>query len=271
MQRFQSLAAAGEHWLARYGVSGGRRPASRVTRAALIRTGELLIRETGLTEPHEHATLLHGRVWYERGQRKMLAPWPTTNRVELYILAHEIGHWMLHGPDVYGCGPVPPIPSYRREYEAERYAREKLRAAGIAVPRDMLRHSKDYVIQHLRVHLRESNEAPDPEIVAWAGFDLEAEHAVVVGQAIARGLPKGDAVRGKPDFRLHVGDGPLSPDTVAWFVAVSKPGHQWAIKALDFLWRAHPQSLPNEFTVRLQHVVDGIALATAAGLRIARG
>ncbi|MEL7542769.1 MAG: ImmA/IrrE family metallo-endopeptidase [Pseudomonadota bacterium] len=154
MQTFQTLEAAREHWLTRQSPRTGKRPASRVARTQLVRLGEVLLREAGLARPHEIATWLHGRVWYENGQRKLLAPWPTTSRVKLYVLAHELGHWLLHCPNDRRRNPDQAQKQYRREYEAECFAQQKLRTAGIAVPREMLRHAKDYVTHYLRLHIR---------------------------------------------------------------------------------------------------------------------
>ena len=67
----------------------------------------------------EVRTKLTGRAFVK--QREIEVPWPTTTRKRLYIVAHEIGHVVLgHAGNR--------LPAYKREYQAEQFAHELLRA-----------------------------------------------------------------------------------------------------------------------------------------------
>src|SRR4030095_917748 len=86
-------------------------------------------------------TNLSGRAWVER--RVIDAPWPTTTRKRLYIVAHEIAHVAL--------GHVGKrLRAYIREYQAERFAHDLLRREGLAVPRAMSERAKRYVARKAR-------------------------------------------------------------------------------------------------------------------------
>lgn len=64
------------------------------------------------------------------------APRPSTRKA-LYIFLHECAHFVLHARSRK--------PRHVEEWEAERWAHERMRAAGLAVPREMTRRAKSYV------------------------------------------------------------------------------------------------------------------------------
>lgn len=107
-------------------------------------------------------TGLHGCAHVET--RKIEAPWPTTSRKRLYILAHEIGHVALDHRRK--------LPTYVQEFEAEQFAAGLMRASGVAVPRAMTDRAKRYIRTKIgRAHARFVRWV-DPDIAAWAGTNV---------------------------------------------------------------------------------------------------
>lgn len=92
---------------------------------------------------------LTGRATYHRGE--MSAPRPFT-RKSLYIFLHECAHFVLH--DVAFSSRKP---RHVEEMEAEKWAHEKMREAGIPVPRAMTRRAKAYVAR--KIHQAERRGA----------------------------------------------------------------------------------------------------------------
>src|SRR5690349_9659387 len=74
---------------------------------------------------------LTGRAWED----KISAPRPVTRKA-LYVYLHECGHVHLDHFTRFDF-------VYIQEYEAERYAHQAMRAAGIPVPREMTRRAKE--------------------------------------------------------------------------------------------------------------------------------
>ena len=111
--------------------------------ARYAQLGRVLLAEVGMTESQvEPRTRLSGHAQWLLGAPFIAAPWPTTTRRRLYILAHECGHIALrHG----GPGRPKRIPAHRKEYEAEHYAHAALRRHGVAVPRRMTDSARRYV------------------------------------------------------------------------------------------------------------------------------
>ena len=108
--------------------------------------GRVLLAEVGLSPNQVHPSSgLHGRVTALLGAVFVVAPWPTTTRKRLYILAHECGH-VYH---VHGRRGAPRKPRHREEYEAEHYAHAALRRHGVAVPQDMTARARRYVARKI--------------------------------------------------------------------------------------------------------------------------
>lgn len=108
-------------------------------------------------------TGLHGVAFVAK--REIEAPWPTTTRKRLYILAHEIGHVAL--------GHVSKLPRYVEEYEAEQFAHVLLRREGVAVPRSMTERAKRYVRRKItQAHARFVRWV-DPDIAEWSGVNVK--------------------------------------------------------------------------------------------------
>ncbi|MBI4375412.1 MAG: hypothetical protein HY549_03085, partial [Elusimicrobia bacterium] len=55
------------------------------------------------------------------------------------------------------------------EYEAERWAFDRMREAGIAVPRKSLRRAKSYVAYKIRQARRRGAKTVDRQALRWAG------------------------------------------------------------------------------------------------------
>lgn len=102
-----------------------------------------------------HRKSLSGRCWYDL--KLIAAPRPVTRRA-LYIFLHECGH--ANSPHHASRS----VPSYVKEFEAEIFAHQTMRGAGIAVPRSMTQRAKAYVRRKMG-KLR--NAKPRADIVAW--------------------------------------------------------------------------------------------------------
>lgn len=72
------------------------------------------------------------------------APRPVTRKA-LYIYLHEVGHVILGH-----CDAKCRKPRHLREYEAEKWAHDRMRAHGIAVPRIMTSRARSYVRRKIR-------------------------------------------------------------------------------------------------------------------------
>lgn len=77
---------------------------------------------------------LTGKAFMKRGL--MVCPKPLT-RKSLYIFLHECAHFALHAGNRK--------PRHQEEVEAEKWAHQRMREAGIAVPRSMTSRAKRYV------------------------------------------------------------------------------------------------------------------------------
>ena len=101
--------------------------------------GRCLLAEIGLDRPHVIADGSYGRVAIPYAKREIEGPWPTTTPEELYVLAHELGHWHLHTELMpRGRWQWLELPISRMEYDAEQYAHRRLSELGIDVPASMM-------------------------------------------------------------------------------------------------------------------------------------
>lgn len=98
-------------------------------------------------------------------QKRIDAPKPVTRKA-LYIWLHECAHAVLQ----HGNPDLPRKPRHREEYEAEMWAHEKMRAAGVAVPREMTEWAQDYVLLKCRQAVTASRGRVKlcPEALAFA-------------------------------------------------------------------------------------------------------
>nr|MBI3612634.1 hypothetical protein [Nitrospirota bacterium] len=128
---------------------------------------------------------LSGRAY---NPEEIAAPRPITRRA-LHVFLHECAHVALghvwankaaqFGPTLPHVGPesteaVPGPKSVRKprhveEYEAERWAFDRMREAGIAVPRKSLRRAKSYVAYKICQARRRGAKAINQEAQRWAG------------------------------------------------------------------------------------------------------
>lgn len=84
-------------------------------------------------------------------------------RKQLYILAHECAHILLHN----NRGAKP---RHVEEMEAEKWAHEALRRHGVSVPRSMTQRAKRYVARKLdQAHVRGARTL-DAEALRYAGL-----------------------------------------------------------------------------------------------------
>ena len=112
--------------------------AKAVARERYTRIAELLKAEAGVTRHYEFKKIA-GLAWVGRGQ--ILAPAGVTRR-QLYVLAHECGHIMLHS-DPAGQAK----PSHVKEHEAETYAHRAFQRYDLEVPEKSAQWARGYVGQ----------------------------------------------------------------------------------------------------------------------------
>ena len=111
------------------------RAAARERYAAIA---EALKLEAGVTRHYEHKEI-SGLAFTSEG--KILAPAGVTRR-QLYVLAHECGHMVLHS-----APHTRTKPSHVKEHEAETYAHRAFARYGIEVPDASARWARAYVGQ----------------------------------------------------------------------------------------------------------------------------
>lgn len=105
----------------------------------------------------EYRKSLTGYCCYD--PRRIEAPRPVT-RKSLYIFLHECAHAHLH---VKCSKPVHVV-----EMEAEKWAHEKMRENGVAVPRSMTRRAKQYVARKIRRAKRNGAKRIDPAALRYS-------------------------------------------------------------------------------------------------------
>ena len=115
-------------------------------------------------------------------------PRPITRRA-LHVFLHECAHVALGhvgankaaqfrptlphvGPGLTVAAPGPRAkrkPRHVEEYEAERWAFDRMRESGISVPRKSLRRAKSYVAYKIHQARRRGAKTIDQEAQRWAG------------------------------------------------------------------------------------------------------
>lgn len=123
--------------------------------------GKAWLKEFDVTIGSARRTL-SGRAFVQ--DRRIDAPWPTTSRKRLYLVAHEIGHIALNH--------LGQLPVYVREFEAEQFAHALMRRDGIAVPRAMTARAKSYVRSKIGRGFVRGGQWFDPDIAAWSGASV---------------------------------------------------------------------------------------------------
>lgn len=93
-------------------------------------------------------------IWAPRG----------STRNQLYILAHECAHVILH-KDCNG------IPIYYREYQAEVYAHDLMRRHGVSVPKKMTERAKLYVRRKVKQAILRKAKSIHPDVLRYIGLD----------------------------------------------------------------------------------------------------
>ena len=99
---------------------------------------ELLKAEAGVRRHYKHK-VIGGLAW--TGEGKILAPEGITRR-QLYVLAHECGHIVLHSSP-HGQAK----PGHVKEHEAETYAHRAFARYGLEVPEKSAKWARAYVGQ----------------------------------------------------------------------------------------------------------------------------
>jgi len=110
--------------------------ARRVARERFQLIAAALKREAGIRRHYTHKSI-SGLAWI--GARKILAPDGITRR-QLYVLAHECGHIVLHSsPSTWGK------PGHVKEHEAETYAHRAFVRYGLEVPEKSAQWARTYI------------------------------------------------------------------------------------------------------------------------------
>lgn len=104
---------------------------------------------------------LSGWAWFAK--RQLHAPRPKT-RKSLYIYLHQCAHFYLHVKSKK--------PAHMQEYEAEVWAHEAMRKAGIRVPRSMTRQAKVCVARKIRQAVACGAKRIDRKARIYAGLKL---------------------------------------------------------------------------------------------------
>lgn len=107
---------------------------------------------------YEFRKRLTGVCWPKR--KHIAGPRPVT-RKSLYIWLHECAHAHLHGPSCRKTRHV-------KEYEAERWAHETMRANGVPVPKVMTERAKAYVARRVAEAERRGTKVIDKQAKAYA-------------------------------------------------------------------------------------------------------
>ena len=105
----------------------------------------------------EYRKSLSGRHW---GKRKLIQALRPVTRKALYIFLHECAHAHLHR------GHRKKV--HLMEMEAEKWAHEKMREHGIAVPRKMTTRAKAYVGRKIAAAIARGAKRIDPEARRFA-------------------------------------------------------------------------------------------------------
>lgn len=123
--------------------------------------GQRWLTEFGITLKGVRSGLT-GEAWVK--ERAIYAPWPSTTRNRLYILAHEIGHVALDHRRQR--------PTYVQEFEAEQFAHGLMRRDGLAAPRKMTVRAKRYVNSKIGRAFNRFARWIDPDIAEWCGSSV---------------------------------------------------------------------------------------------------
>jgi hypothetical protein len=116
---------------------GAQLQASRkAARARYVAIAAAMKAEAGITKHHVFKQI-GGLAW--SGTGRILAPQGVTRR-QLYVLAHECGHNVLHGSPTGRAKPA-----HVKEHEAETYAHRAFARYGLAVPDKSAKWSRAYV------------------------------------------------------------------------------------------------------------------------------
>ena len=107
---------------------------------------------------------LSGYAWCRPSSKefgKLSAPRPFT-RKSLYIFLHECAHFAVHADGKRRK-------RYIEEMEAEQWAHERMRAAGISVPRSITRRAKSYVRQKMMQAFERGAKSFDSKALKFTG------------------------------------------------------------------------------------------------------
>jgi len=238
------------------------------SKRTLERLGRELIAEIGLKQPHVYLDQLHGFVRIEgRGWRILGAPWPTSTRAALFVLAHEIGHWVLHTQKHRGgvWGFRDGSTELVLEYEAELYAHQRLRHLGVRVPRWITRVNKRRAAALIRDQLRTTTQTPEEGIAHWAGVRIAKERQAEWGLAAWMMLPRVGRCRQTPD--ALIGRAPRRPTagTSVDVVLITPAGEAWATNKR--LLQAHGAG---KRRLKIEHMMPLMQSAAEAGLVLGR-
>jgi hypothetical protein len=105
----------------------------------------------------EYHKSLSGRCFL--AEKKIQAPRPVTRKA-LYIFLHECAHAHLHQDAIRE--------RHVEELEAERWAHERMREHGIAVPRSQSQGAKQNVARQIRRDLADGARRIDPQARRYA-------------------------------------------------------------------------------------------------------
>lgn len=169
---------------------------------------EALKREAGVTKHYKFKTL--GGLAFT-AQNKILAPEGVTRR-QLYVLAHECGHIVLHG-----SASAQAKPGHVKEHEAEVYAHRAFKRYGLDVPDQSAQWARAYVGQWITKD-RNNGIAICPMAVAFADWRRGPDEPLPG----VDGMPKDDFSKSIDRF-VEKGLSVVAKEDRARNIAVSSP------------------------------------------------
>ncbi len=90
---------------------------------------------------------------------------PIVSRKSLYLACHELGHIVLGKSKTVHEG----------EFDAEMYARNKMKELGVAVPRASVKRGNAYITQKVRRALRRKVKAIAPRVARFVKLEHNTE------------------------------------------------------------------------------------------------
>lgn len=182
------------------------RAAKAAARERYTLISELLKAEAGITRHYQHKQL-SGLALISQG-RRILAPSGVTRR-QLYVLAHECGHIVLHSSPTGMAKP-----GHVKEFEAEVYAHRAFQRYDLEVPPSSSSWAREYVGQWIKMDQSEGKPICNEAVAFAAGRrsphdplpSIDAQPPRDFSNSIERFIEKGTRVAEQQEALLSASD-----------------------------------------------------------------